>query len=122
MQVPTYLLCVLSLGEAFRYLIGFCNKLLPDSAAGRKDGLLQAWVIVPHRPIGHPEMRNGPHKPSRRPPSKPARGDDENRAGIRELDCGEEVEAPRVIRRAEPLAKPEVTEPPPGLCEQRQAL
>jgi len=73
-------------------------------------------------PIGHPEMRNGPHKPTRRPPSKPARGDDENRAGIRELDCGEEVEAPRVIRRAEPPPEPEVIEPPPGLGEQRQAL
>jgi len=67
-------------------------------------------------------MRNGPHKPTRRPPSKPARGDDENRAGIRELDCGEEVEAPRVIRRAEPPPEPEVIEPPPGLGEQRQAL
>ena len=67
-------------------------------------------------------MRNGPHKPTRRPPAKPARGDNEKRAGIRELDCGEEVEAPRVIRRAEPPLEPNVAEPPPPLGEQRQSL
>jgi hypothetical protein len=86
------------------------------------DDLLRAWAVVPHRPVGYPKMRNGPHKPTRRPPSKPARGDDEKRAGIRELDCGEEVEAPRVIRRAETPPKPDVPEPPQGLGEQRQAL
>jgi hypothetical protein len=65
-------------------------------------------------------MRNGPHKPTRRPLPKPAQGD-ENRAGIRALDCGEEPEAPPVIR-AEPPADPPVTEPPPTLGEQRQSL
>jgi len=67
-------------------------------------------------------MRNGPHKPSRRPPSKPARGDNEKRAGIRELDCGEEVEGARVIRRAEPPLEPDMAEPPPALGEQQQSL
>jgi hypothetical protein len=68
-------------------------------------------------------MRNGPHKPTRRPPTTPAQGDDEKRAGIRALDCGEEeVEAPRVIRRAEPPIESEVAEPPPALGEQRQSL
>ena len=65
-------------------------------------------------------MRNGPHKPTRRPLPEPAKGE-ENRAGIRALDCGEELEAPLVIR-AEPPAEPPVTEPPPALGEQRQSL
>ena len=73
------------------------------------------------RPTATRLMRNGPHKPTRRPLPKPAQGD-ENRAGIRALDCGEELEAPRVIRRTEPPAEPQVPEPPPPLGEQRQAL
>ena len=67
-------------------------------------------------------MRNGPHKPTRHPLPKPAKGDDENRAGIRSLDCGEEAEAPRVIRRSEPPREPEVPEPQSPLGEQRQSL
>jgi hypothetical protein len=66
-------------------------------------------------------MRNGPHKPTRRPLPEPAQGD-ENRAGIRALDCGEELEAPTVIRRAEPPVEPRAAEPPPTLGEQRQSL
>lgn len=119
MQVPTYLPCVLSLGEAFRYLIGFCNKV--RELCGRHNGR-QIARVGRRAPSAILRMRNEPHKPTRRPPSKPVRGDDEKRAGIRELDCGEEAEAPRVIRRAEPPPNPDVTEPPPGLGEQRQAL
>jgi hypothetical protein len=82
------------------------------------DGILRAMTLSRCPPL----MRNGPHKPTRRPPTKPAQGDDEKRAGIRELDCGEEAEAPRVIRRAEPSVDPPVPEPPPSLGEQRQSL
>jgi hypothetical protein len=82
------------------------------------DDLLLRWIVShPHR-----LMRNGPHKPTRRPPPEPAQGDDENRAGIRALDCGEDAEPPQVIRRAEPPVEPQVPEPPPALGEQRQSL
>lgn len=83
------------------------------------DGLLLR-VVLPSS--CDPLMRHGPKKPARQPLPKPAQGDDEKRAGIRELDCGEEVEAPRVIRRAEPPIEPEAIEPPRALGEQRQSL
>lgn len=73
------------------------------------------------RPTAYRLMRNGPHKPTRRPLPKPA-PEDANRAGIRALDCGEELEAPVVIRRAEPPAEPKVTESPPTLGEQRPSV
>ena len=82
------------------------------------DGLLRASAL----PCRDPPMRNGPHKPTRRPLPKPAQGYDEKRAGIRALDCGEEADAPLVIRPAEPPLEPELSEPPPALGEQRQAL
>jgi hypothetical protein len=73
-------------------------------------------------PTAYRLMRNGPHKPTRRPLPKPPLGDDENRAGIRALDCGEEPEAPRIIRGSDPPGEPQGPEPPPPLGEQRQSL
>jgi len=67
-------------------------------------------------------MRNGPHKPTRHPVRSPAPSQDENRAGIRALDCGDEAEKPRVIRRAEPSGAPEEIPPRSALGEQRQSL
>jgi hypothetical protein len=68
-------------------------------------------------------MRDGPAKTTRHPLPKQAKGDDEHRAGIRALDCGEEEEGRRVIRRAASPSLTDVPEPrsvPPG--EQRQSV
>jgi len=86
---------------------------------GRHHG--RAFATLAFCPTATRLMRNGPHKPTRRPLSKPAQGD-ENRAGIRALDCGEELETSRVIRRTASPAEPPVPDPPPPLGEQRQAL
>src|SRR5690349_8318476 len=118
MQVPTYLPCVLSLGEAFRYLIGSAGKIC--GLGGWIGGRPFARLHDVYRPVAHRLMRNGPHKPTR-PLSRPAQ-DDENRAGIRALDCGEEPEAPVVIRRADASAAGSAAEPPVVLGEQRQSV
>ncbi len=66
-------------------------------------------------------MRHRPAKPPRISLPKVAEGDDEHRAGIRALDCGEDSE-PGVIRRATPDRAPDVPEPGPALGEQTQSV
>jgi hypothetical protein len=66
-------------------------------------------------------MRHGPAKPTRQSFPIPTPGDNENRAGIRALDCGEEAASPVVIRRAESI-EPDIAEPRSTLGEQRQSV
>jgi len=117
MQVPTYLLCVLSLREAFRCLIGLPGKICDRRSEHWTGFCAHSCPTL----FQMSSMRHGPTKPSRNPLPKLAHGAEEPRAGIRALDCGEDA-APGVIRRAAPALPPEASEPRSTLGEQRQAV
>jgi hypothetical protein len=67
-------------------------------------------------------MRNRPKDSSRHPRPTPPSGIDENRAGVRDIDCGEDTEEPLVIRRADAAQDPPASPPDTGLGEQPQAV
>ena len=72
-------------------------------------------------------MRQGPTNSPRKsdPRPTPPNGVDSARAGIRSLDCGEEMNAPptTIVRRTAPDAVPSSMEPDASdLGEQRQSV
>lgn len=72
-------------------------------------------------------MRKGPKDSSpelRRRPRPTPRGDDPARAGIRSLDCGEEMyaDAPATVRREGTDAVPQAPADSGALGERRQSL
>jgi hypothetical protein len=71
-------------------------------------------------------MRKGPTNSSRHSDTRPtpANGVDSTRAGIRSLDCGDEMNAPTtIVRRAAPDVVPSAQETSASdLGEQRQSV
>ena len=104
MQVPTYLLCVLSLGEAFRCLIGFPDKY--PRARPRRSGrrFCCGFAVPPSRHPLHASPTDRPQPSS--PPHAAQRHRRDSRRHSRASTAERSTEGPVVIRRADAARGP----------------
>ena len=120
MQVPTYLLCVLSSHSPSSVF----DRFLSTSALDSVDAIL---LRLAHPICRQIPMRQGPTSSPRSSNYRPTppNGVDPTREGIRALDCGEDMNAPAttIVGRTAPEAVSSPAETEPGdLGEQRQSV
>lgn len=101
------------------------DRFLPVSALAAVDAVLLRFAhpICRQTPLMRKGPRNAPRKSDPRP--TPPNGVDSKRAGIRSLDCGEEMnaQATTIVRRDPPDSVPPGLESDGGdLGEQRQSV